>query len=79
MRRIAEEAPTRLFSEPHASQQMIPANELVVHGRANVQGDEGNQEGPTQSVYGFPGNAAALEVLRYAADTEQLRKISALQ
>ena len=70
---------SRLFAEPHAGEQIIPADELVEQGRANVQGHDAYQERPTRSVDNLPGVAAAVEGLRDRADAVKLGKVSALQ
>ena len=50
----------RLFREPHAAQQFVLADELVIQGRADVQEEEQPQEGPAQPMQG--AQSAAVEV-----------------
>jgi len=66
MRRIALIGSTN----PHAAEQMVPADELVIQGRASVQEDETHQERPARGVDHFPGVAGAVEGLRDAPDAE---------
>ena len=66
MRRVALTGP----ANPHATEQMVPANELVIECRADVQENESCQERPARSVDDLPSETGAVESLRDAADTE---------
>ena len=66
-------------ANPHAAEQVVPADELVIQSRADMQGDETHQERPARCVDHLPGAAGAVEGLRDAPDTPELGKVSALQ
>ena len=65
-------------ANPHAAEQVVPADELMIEGCAGVQEDEEGQERPARPVDHPPGVARAVESLRDAADAPQFRKIAAL-